>query len=193
MEEKFQKIIKQGLIFSFILFLLFSCRKNKKNTVLDKAVELTENNEVIKDSLKKIKNKGIDFVVCFADLENEFNILSFNLVQEPNKRLFTYNVRNDFKIKTIEGVDVLFEDFNDKSIKSPKDIDKKSKELLDKKIISFDKKNTFIDCDFIEFIICKKDENKFKCFNTRMEIDKQNKMRKENKPYHRELFYPNCK
>ena len=91
----------------------------------------------IKDSLKKIKNKGIDFVVCFVDLENEFNILSFNLVQEPNKRLFTYNVRNDFKIKTIEGVDVLFEDFNDKSIKSPKDIDKKSKELLDKKIISF--------------------------------------------------------
>ena len=66
MEEKFQKIIKQGLIFSFILFLLFSCRKNKKNTVLDKAVELTENNEVIKDSLKKIKNKILFFIAKFT-------------------------------------------------------------------------------------------------------------------------------
>jgi len=192
MEEKFKKTIRQCLIFSFLLFLLFSCVKNNKNTVLDKAIELTENNEIIKDSLRKIKNKGINFVVCFVDLENEFNILSFNLIHEPKKKFFTYNVRTDFKIKTIEGVDVLFEDFNDKSIKSPKDIDEKTKELLDKKIISFDKRNTFIDCNFIEFIICKKDENNFKCFNSRMEIDEQNKMRKENKPYHRELFYPNC-
>ena len=50
----------------------------------------------------------------------------------------------------------------------------------------------FIDCDFIEFILCKNDESIFKCFTTRMEIDEQKKVRGNNEIYHREVFYPKC-
>ena len=45
---------------------------------------------------------------------------------------------------------------------------------VDDKKIDFE--NVYLDKDNIEYV----------------KIDKQNKMRKENKPYHRELFYPNC-
>lgn len=191
MEEKILKIIKISILLFMIAFV-FSCKKNKDISVLEKAILMTENNKIIKDSLIQLKNKGINFVVCYANFGNEYNTLSFNLVNVPERKKYPYNIKTNFEIKTIKGVDVLYEDFNDNKLVVPSEISNKTKELLDKKIISFSKKNRFIDCDFIEFIICKNDESVFKSFNTRMEIDEQKRARSNNEIYHREVFYPKC-
>lgn len=132
-------------------------------------------------------------MVCFIQTNAKNDILSFNLVHEPKKKFYTYKVVGDFEIETIEKVDILYLNFNDTIKHTSKKIDKKTKELIDKKIITFTGENRFIDCDFIEFVFCKNDKNIFKYFNNRMEIDEQNRLHKIGKPYHRESFYPKCK
>lgn len=193
MEEKFLKLkYAYNLIFIFLIFLLFSCNKEKPKNVFEKAIELTKSNEVIKDSLKGFKTRGINFVVCFIEANAKNDILSFNLVHEPKKKFYTYKVVGDFEIETIEKVDVLYLNFDDTIKDTSKKVDKKTKELLDKKIITFDGVNRFIDCDFIEFVFCKKDRNNFSYFNNRMEVKEQNRVHSMDKPYHRETFYPKC-
>lgn len=193
MEKSFHKVkYVQNLIFVFFIFLLCSCNEKKSGNVFEKAIELTESNEVIKDTLSGLKARGINFVVCFIRKNDKNDILSFNLVHEPGKKFYTYNVGRNFEIETIENVDILYINSGDSLINSYKKVDKKTKELLDKKIITFNGENRFIDCDFIEFVICKKDKDVFKCFNNRMEIDEQNRLYNIGKPYYRESFYPKC-
>jgi hypothetical protein len=174
------------------IFFFFSCDKEKPRSVFENAIELTKSNEVIKDSLRSFKTRGINFVVCFIETKDKNDILSFNLVHEPKKKFYTLNVDRNFEIETIEDVDVLYLNFGDTLIHSTKKIDKKTKELLDKNIITFNGVNRFIDCDFVEFVFCKKDRNNFTYFNNRMESEEQIKRQKNNKPYFRESFYPEC-
>lgn len=174
------------------IFFFFSCDKEKPKSVFENAFELTKSNQVIKDSLRGFKARGINFVVCFIETKDKNDILSFNLVHEPKKKFYTLNVDRNFEIKTIEDIDVLYLNSGDTLIHSSKKNDKKAKELLDKKIITFNGVNRFIDCDFVEFVFCKKDRNNFTYFNNRMESEEQTKRQKNNKPYFRESFYPKC-
>jgi hypothetical protein len=185
-------MIKSKFIILISIFFFLSCEKEKSDNVFEKAIELTKSNEVIKDSLRSFKTRGINFVVCFMHTNDKNDILSFNLVHEPKKKFYTLNVDSDFKIETITGVDVLYINFDDTIRRIPKKIDKKTKELLDKKIITFNGVNRFIDCDFVEFVFCKKDRNNFTYFNNRMESEEQIKLQKNSKPYFRESFYPKC-
>ncbi|MES2544140.1 MAG: hypothetical protein V4548_04590 [Bacteroidota bacterium] len=194
MKNKFNRKLKYIYIFSIglICLVIFGCNDNKTKSDINDAIELTKNNKVIKDSLRSLKKRGIDFLVCYVIKNETHNILSFNPVQEPGEKFYTYNIDSYFEIETIEDVYVLYKDLEHSKIDPSKKTEKITKELLKKKLITFNGKNLFRCGDFIQFVFCTNDLNNFRCFNNRMEIDEQNRVHEMNMPYYRESFYPKC-
>ncbi|UOX34215.1 hypothetical protein LXD69_01570 [Flavobacterium sediminilitoris] len=189
--EKRIYLFKIVLIF-LVLSVFFSCKNKNSNKNIIKAIELTENNSVIKDSIKQLKNKGVNFLVCFVKSDESYQFLSFNLVNDPGTNKYPYNIKTNFEIRNIEGIDILFKDSKDKFFGQKKKSEKKVQELLNKKIICFDCKEWFRDYYFVEFIFCKNNYNNFKSFDSKIQNKEEEIKYKEEKPYHKEVFYPDC-
>jgi len=190
--------------FVFILFLFtisflnVSCNKSKneinnKMHEIDNAIALTSNNETIKDTLNNLKNIGAEFIVCYVDSDENYNKICFDNIHFANSKIRSYKIQGDFKLKVIQGIDVLFTDFEHRPINNNVKSEKRVKELLKNGIITFDGPALLTHDNSINFVFCKKDENNFKCFTYNM-IGKAERLAYEKgKPFFVEMLYPKCK
>ena len=181
-------------LFLLFIILLISCdnNNNNNNENIKKAIEITNNNKSIKDSLSSLKRKGIDFVVCFIENDSIYDRLSFQLAKRPDRKFYTYNIDTNFKIKSIEGVNVLFRDFNDTVKVTERQNDKITIKLLNENIISFNERNKLYNFDFIKFVFCHDNLQNFKCFNSKNLNSEYEKAYNERIVFFENFLYPKC-
>lgn len=192
------------ILFSLInIFLMVSCddlkhkKKEKndtefKNEILDNAIKLTNNNSVIKDSINNLKNIGADFIVCYVGSDGNYNKLSFDVNHFANSEILPYKITGDFKLRVIQGIDVLFTEFEHRTISNNAKSQKKVKELLKKGLITFNGRNILTHGNSITFIFCKNNEKNFKCFTYEMLGKAEELAHKEERLFNHKVFYPKC-
>lgn len=194
MEKRLFKTRKIILVLFLFSGVLFSCKKQVAKNNLDTAIELTESNPAIIDSIANLEKRGVKFLVCFFEEKPKHTLLSFNIVQPPGQQIHPYKIAANFKIRTIKGVDILFRDFTHSAISEQMKKDKKVRELITKRFISLEKPTGYNDCDYVKFVFCNKDFDNFKSFNSQMLTREELLFLDSKKPgaFNRELFYPKC-
>lgn len=161
--------MKKLITISLILILLLGCRKNesvKSNTVneLDLLCKFVSHNEVIKDSIKKLKGYNQKLILCYYNETAEIGIVTLDIPCLP------YQLNKDYIFKNIEGASVLFVNSN-KKISSRKPYDNLDN-LIAVNIVRIEESNRHCESPYLRFAYCKKDLKKIKCYDNFMEDPK---------------------
>lgn len=199
----FQTTLTVILFLLINVYLMVSCDDLKhkktdkndieiKNEILDNAIRLTLNNRVIKDSINHLKNIGADFIVCYVGSDENYNKISFDIKHFANSEIRPFKITGDFKLKVIQGIDILFKELEHRPISDNAKSQKRVKELLQKGLITFNGQYILTHGNSIKFVFCKTNEKKFKCFTYEMLGKAESLAREQGKPFNDKIFYPKC-
>ena len=157
----------------FIIFSLFSCNnleRKERNTIdnLESLSNFVINSKTICDTILNLKSKESKLLICTQEIGKSGRII------ELTESCIPFRIKNDFIYKKINGLDVIFYDFE-------KPLDKKQNQneiesLIKKNIIKIEPNNNWICCKMPYYIFstCNK-SNKLNCydFETKVKIEKE--------------------
>ncbi len=139
--------------------------------------------EPIKDSINKMQNYNVKFITISLREKKNYNHLT---IEVPN---IPYFVICNFEYRKINGVDVLLIDYRDTIIRNTnKEL---VKHLVENNVITFKGKAMLLHPPYLDFVFCKNDISRVKCFpieDTTGENNYENEQHYDERDY-----YPDCK
>lgn len=188
----------QTVIALFLLFTNLSCKDsvNKSPDKLDSAINIINKNKTVRDSVVNLKSSGFDEMICQVSEDEDLIYLTFSLFYHKSIKRKPYKIARHFKIRKISDVGVLFLDSNEKpnniKIDDAMKDEKMAKEWLKKGMITFEGNETIFDGDFVAFVFCKRQPEIFKSYNFKMMVAAENAAYSQDKPFRKDVFYPQC-
>lgn len=192
-----KEILKITVRYLLLLILLISCNKkpiDKEAYEIDKAIELVHTNKSINDTLLKFKQKlGVEFIPCIIITTDKYRILGFQIVQSKVKKSPPLKIDPLFKIRNVQGIDVLFVSTEKGSSKKYDiKVDSKTEELIEKGYVTLTGPSPLINSKYVNFVFCKDDDSVFKALTSDFFYKEEMKARTANKSFVIENYYPKC-
>jgi len=157
----------------FIIFSLFSCNylERKEIKTIDNLESLSNfviNSKKICDTILNLKNKESKLLICTQEIGRSGRII------ELTESCIPFRIKNEFIYKKINGLDVIFYDF-EKPLSKKKN-QKEIESLIKRKLIIIEPNNNWICCKmpYYFFSTCNK-SNELNCYNfdTKVKIEKE--------------------
>ena len=161
-----------------------ACGKKEEPRNISEALYFAENIKPIKDSIVKSKFYNTQLIVCSLKKLCGFNMVTLAYPSIP------YLINSSYDYRSIEGVNVLFIDYNDTVI------DRRKKEeiqhLINSNVVTLEGRVQNLDPPFLRFIFCQDNYNNITCYDNIMQDSLDRKCLEEGKTYNEMMFYPKC-
>ena len=148
----FLKVIVILAIFSLVSCNNSNNKENNENGSLESLSNFVINSKIICDTITKLKNNNSKLLICTQEIGKSGKILKLT------ESCIPFHIKNDFLLKRINDLDVIFYDYT-------KPIGKKKKQkniqtLINNNIIKIEPNNTWNCCEmpYYIFSICNKDK-----------------------------------
>ncbi|WP_291142265.1 hypothetical protein [Flavobacterium sp. UBA7680] len=167
------------VLFTFLISIVFiSCETKKSN--LEESVYYVENIKPIQDSIFKLKTYGAKLAVCSLKKTSSHTIINLSVPDTP------YKIHTNYKYKKIQGVNILFVNYDEKLINQ-----EIPKQLIKDKILAFNGPENN-EPPYLEFIFCPNDISSIKCFNNIQLDDFDQEFRKNKKIFNEDMLVRKC-
>ncbi|MCW4469938.1 hypothetical protein OGH69_13240 [Flavobacterium sp. MFBS3-15] len=194
----------KGLLTCLLLLcILASCKKETlepKATItpaeadINKGIALAKSNKPFNDTLAKFRKElGVDFMLCYIITKDKHRRLGFQILQSDMDHAGPMNLERRFRIKTLQGIDIFFCSSESDTVEYKPVIDKKTRELIDKGYLTDTGRVTLHESKSVSLVYCRNNDNIFTILPSEFLYKKEMEAHSNDKYYHEEDYYPQCK